>query len=490
MVNQNIRKLLGKIALWSIFLVLVLFVVLTRLYEYGNLLDSVGTIDTQSYIETSELKFPSLAFFTSGRSATLPLVYKIFRPQGGYQLNHISKPGSALMEIRPKDNPGFERVINFQIAMAILGWVSLAFVLFRHLNNIVVRIVSVILVLLFGLSPQMADWDQILLSESLSFSFFALMIASIIELAFSLIEKRPAWVSYIWIGLLTLVTTVWIFTRDTNNYFILFSIFLVTLLITFAFWRKPIDPVRLIMLLIAWVMLFGFHQATFRISDRWLKPFLNNMTQNIFPYTGRVKFFEARGMPVTPELLRMVDYAEYSGIYEQDEFIAWAKRRGLSSYMEFLIRSPIWAFQSIYNDMNILFSENVQPYFRVTPSDSPFEKFLQKTAKRPWWLLIIGESLHPVSSGVLFISLFLTSMIIILAFRWRTPQAITWAILACWIFLGGLILLITGYLGEVRSIIRHAMAGVVPLRLSVWLLSAILADLILSLPKEKNPARS
>jgi hypothetical protein len=37
--------------------------------------------------------------------------------------------------------------------------------------------------------------------------------------------------------------------------------------------------------------------------------------------------------------------------------------------------------------------------------------------------------------------------------------------------------MVVGYLGEVRSTVRHAMGGIVPLRLCIWLLLAMLAEL-------------
>ncbi len=41
-------------------------------------------------------------------------------------------------------------------------------------------------------------------------------------------------------------------------------------------------------------------------------------------------------------------------------------------------------------------------------------------------------------------------------------------------------LLVLGYAGEMRSVLRHVMGGVVPLRMGIWILLAITADLLLS----------
>jgi len=473
-------KSIAKLAMWFTLVVLIFLIVYTRLTEFGNLTDSMAADDTISYLNASEIKFPSLAFFTSSRSATLPLVYKMLRPEGDYNLSHVSQPRISGSEKRPEKMASFENVVILQIVVSIACWLALALSLFRHLVHPLTKIVSVILVLLFGLSPQMADWDQLLLSESLSFSLFALLIALIVELAFSLRAGKPAWLPYTWVGLISVVIIIWVFTRDTNSYLLLFSIIFLGLLLLFAFWRKFFNPGPLAVLLAVIIVLLGFQQATFRASDRWELPLLNNMIYNVFPHPERVAFFQARGMPATPELLEINTFANRTDIYEHEAFMAWIEQRGLSSYTQFLIRSPLWALLSVFHDIDILFSENSQPYFKVNPADNLFDQIPLNTAKRPWWFLIIGNSLHSVSAAVLWVSAFLTLMLVAAAYRLKSSRAVIWAVLACWFFLGSFILLTTGYLGEVRSIIRHAMAGVVPLRLSLWLFIPILADLILT----------
>jgi hypothetical protein len=49
---------------------------------------------------------------------------------------------------------------------------------------------------------------------------------------------------------------------------------------------------------------------------------------------------------------------------------------------------------------------------------------------------------------------------------------------------GSVVLVVVSYFGEVRSIIRHVLGGVMPLRLSIWLVACILFDQVLEIPAE------
>jgi hypothetical protein len=167
------------------------------------------------------------------------------------------------------------------------------------------------------------------------------------------------------------------------------------------------------------------------------------------------------------ELLSVEGVTEHSGIYNIPDFMAWVRQRGFDTYTQFLIRSPVWVIQSLTQDVNGLFGENIQPYYRT------------RNFRQPGWLNSLGNILHLRSSLTIAIDLILMGALIFLAFIWRNRRLIAWASLAAWLVLGGLLLLVTGYLGEVRSIVRHAMVGVVPLHLFIWLLLAVLSDVIL-----------
>ena len=461
---------------WVLLILIFLVAVLVRLRGYTKLTYSVGVRDTDSYLQASEVAFPSWQFFTSPRSATIPLLYKILRPEKGYQITVIGDPAkSTPASLKPQQ--GFNRVVIFQIAVAIFSWSCLVLVLFYRLRNPLVKVAIAFLVLSFAYVPQMADWDNVLNSESLSFSLHALLIALVIELAFTWAQDRAkaAWLRYALMGLIFLVMVAWVFTRDTNAYLLLFSSGILMVCLLLAVWRKIAQVKPLVVLLVLFLGLFIFQQVTFRASERWLLPFLNNMTAYVLRYPSRVAFFERRGMPVTPELLRIRGAAEKSGIYEQAEFLSWARQRGLSAYTQFLFSNPGWAISLVYNDLEYVFNENIQPYFREFTRENVPEH-LRPYTERPEWLAPYGNLLHPISSGIVLVDLILALVLVGQALRLHTSEARIWAGVGAWLFLGGVILLLVGYLGEVRSIVRHAQGGIVPLRLALWLLLAMVAE--------------
>jgi hypothetical protein len=340
-------------------------------------------------------------------------------------------------------------------------------------------------VFLFAFSPQLADWDQVLVSESLSFSLYAILTALGIELAFHLSqgESHRSWRTRALMTLFALVMAVWVFTRDSNVYLLLVSLVFLLAFLLLAYRRNFLSPWPVVLLIVLLFGFFAFHQVTFRISQRWLLPLLNNMTAYVFRYPARVAFFEARGMPVTPEILAIRGQSGRSGIYAQVAFMEWAEQYGLSAYTQFLLANPRWVLLMVYNDLEYVFNENLQPYYRERTVEDVHPR-LKAYLQRPEWLAPLGHFLHPTWSGTILADGLLVLILLALALHLRTSQAITWAWLGAWLFLGGLAVLVVAYLAEVRGVVRHTLGGVMPLRMSLWLLLAMVADLGL-LPKTK-----
>jgi hypothetical protein len=469
---------------WLVFVVIFLSAVAVRLLAYDKLTFSTGTQDTASYLRAAKIAFPSWRFFTSERAATLPLLYKIFQPEGGYRDYPISDPArTGPVNLRYQSE--FIPIVVIQTLLSILGWGSLALVLFYRLSNPGVKAVSAILVFLFAFSPQLADWDQVLVSESLSFSLYAILTALGIELAFHLSqgESHRSWRTRALMTLFALVMAVWVFTRDSNVYLLLVSLVFLLAFLLLAYRRNFLSPWPVVLLIVLLFGFFAFHQVTFRISQRWLLPLLNNMTAYVFRYPARVAFFEARGMPVTPEILAIRGQSGRSGIYAQVAFMEWAEQYGLSAYTQFLLANPRWVLLMVYNDLEYVFNENLQPYYRERTVEDVHPR-LKAYLQRPEWLAPLGHFLHPTWSGTILADGLLVLILLALALHLRTSQAITWAWLGAWLFLGGLAVLVVAYLAEVRGVVRHTLGGVMPLRLGLWLLLAMVADLGL-LPKTK-----
>ena len=453
-----------QLIFWGLFLLAVGF----RLSAYRPLAGSMGDQDTGGYINASKINFPSWAFLTSNRAPTAPLVYKLLQPKSGYQAFVMSQPAVSGNHPALTTAPDFDRVVIFQMIVSILCWGILAWTMFRHLNNIIARVSAAVLILLFAFSPQMVDWDQMLLSESLSFSLYALLLALMIEFVFQIsrVEKRANWKIIAVALALFCAITAWVFVRDTNAFLIPISIVLALPLFYFLIHNRT----RLLITVALMLSLGGVYflqQATFQISQRWLQPFLNNVAANIFPYSSRVAFFTQRGMPVSGNLLAIRGSEEYNGITKNVEFMDWARKKGYSTYINFILHTPLWADLNVYDQLQTVFNENLQPYFA------------EDSHTRPAWLVPIGDMIHPLSSAVIGIDFFLAFLLAYTGIRSRDPQAVAWGWIALWLVISSVGLMALGITGEVRSVIRHAMVGVVPLRLALWLCLTVLTDRVL-----------
>lgn len=463
---QNSRLI--KLAVLIIILVIFIAAINFRLTSYGDLRLSIGTLDTESYLRSADLPLLSSQFLEAPRPPTIPLLYKIFMPESGYELTTVSEPAVAGT---PRDlalQPGFDRVVIAQVLLSILGWGALAGIFAARVKNPILKALACGVVLAFAFSPQLAEWDNILLSESLSFSLFALLLALTLEIFFRLgSDGRVASRRTIaWMIAWLVVATLWVFTRDTNAYFVLVTAPIIALALALPFLRKRLPLIPLAVMGVCLIGLFALQQSTMNNSRRWLTPFACNMIYNVFPYDTRVEYFRSRaGMPVYEELVTLRGFCGEKYFLNYPEYMEWVYQSGTSAYSRFLLGHPRWAVQEVYKDLENLFSENAQPFFNGPPAN-------RLSASFP-----LGDLLHLCSSGTALLAVLLTFLAVSIALARRDARSLAWAGFFTWLLLVEAVLLFISYHGDPRSVIRHALAAVMPLRLSIWLLLLTLFDL-------------
>ena len=203
--------------------------------------------------------------------------------------------------------------------------------------------------------------------------------------------------------------------------------------------------------------LFIFQQGTMHESERWMVPLLNNLTANVFPYEERVEFFKQYEMPADKETLSLTGSAEYNDITANEKLIHWARRFGMQTYQKFLLSMPLWSVLQVYENLDSFFEENRQPFFYGSKE------------QRPHWAEKPGNLLHPLSAAVILIDFLLILLLGIKMVRSGDSSDIRFFLLNVTLFLAGGLLMSLSYLGEVRSIWRHVLGGVMALRLSMWL---------------------
>ena len=454
---------------WGVLILLSVLFITGRIGLYGMLMDSVAARDTSSYFSCAGADFTKVEAYECNRSATIPFFISIFNPEVTYDLTVVSEPffGSAA---QLAVQPGTESLVIFQTLLSIFSWLIFTLTIVSLLHHELSKILAMILLFGFAFVPQIADWDSILLSESLSFSFFILMITFMIHFLRAIFQPGSLFARLISAFLFLVSAGFWLFTRDTNAYFIALLAIVFLLIVILSTVRTHRFQGLSLLLSICLMGGFVFHQVTFRASERWMVPFLNNMAGNVFPYPDRVAFFEGKGMPVNDQILSQTGSAEYNTLSEQSDFMDWAREDGLSTYTKFLIDRPLWSSQQVYLNLDAFFEENVQPFFYGDPDE------------KPHWADQIGNFLHPLSSAVIWIDLILLLILMVYAFRRKDAASLTFMILSFLLTAGGAMLMAVAYLGEVRSIWRHVLCGVMPLRLALWIQLVAILDQALETP--------
>lgn len=427
-----------------------------RLMIYGDLRLSIANNDTPGYITSSEVSLLSWEAFTGRRLFTTNLVYQLLQTEQPYQITVNGSGGTAKREFQP----GFDNIVLVQAYLSVICWSGLALAFAGSIRNAWLKISSALLILFFAFVPQVADWDSLLTSESLTFSLFALQLSLLLALALRL-SKTP--LLDIRTGLLLggwlIVVFFWTFLRDTNLYGLLIDIALILGLYVFPAYRRQIYPAALSIALAGMFILGWVSSGN---SPRTLLAMGEVYYVVILPHPARVEFMQERGMP-----------APGSPGYDE-----WFKENSKRSYLEFLISHPGFTITLLIRDVLGAFPENMQPYFKAP--DLPLRRAL----------IPLGDALHPESSTPLFISMILLAGMWAVALKQKIGAGRPWLWLATWMFLFASMNISVVILGDAAGLTRHALLATSIYRLCMWIFPLILIDLLLSHEPDRADLRA
>jgi len=431
-----------KIKPVTIFLVgIFAFAVWFRILYYGDLRLSIGTNDTPSYIDSSRPPLFSWESFSGRRLFTTNLVYKLGNDTERCTLPVISQPAMGT-EGHREVKSCFDDIALLQNIVSIAGWCMLAWMAARWLFNPALKIVAASVILVFGFTPQIAEWDSVLGAESLSMSLFAIMFALLLEIGYRLAgrEEQPLdAINLLLVSVWILVFTLWVFVRDVHLYAIPL---ILALSLPFLFSRKirkqtHILPAGLILILI---LFLGNYSS--RESTRWQTSLDNNFTGFIFPYPARVEYFSALGLPESR-----------SG----PNYDAWLKEHGLRAYGGFIATHPGFVVTTLLEQSEYFKSSFFQPYYKL--ADAQFRQIL----------LTIGEIVHPETNAIYLIDVLILLSLCLRAARQRERYATVRAWLAVWMFGYSSLSLVFSFFGDTNGVHRHIYPSVELFRLFFWI---------------------
>lgn len=437
--SKSFSQIWGSLA---VLLIIIVFALL-RLRFYGNPTLSIAGNDTISYVESSQASLFSAEIWTGRRLFTTNLIYKVFKPENGYEI----KVNGSLETTKRVYQPGFDKIVILQTGLSILGWGLLAWLISENLHSRWAKITGTILILAFAFTPQIADWDSILLSESLTFSLFALQFALLIKIAFAL-YKNPDVSIVGWIFIWALVSFLWTFLRDTNMFTSIVTVSLIVLLMISPTYRKN-KLLRGIVIFQVFMMLLAF--LTARSSARAMDQIDNLYIDDILPNPSLVAIFQEMGMPADS--------------FQDPKFGPWLQEHGNVTMIRFLLAHPGFVAQKLTRDFAPAFTEIKQTYFNARELNPARD-----------YLFDIGNALHPENTTPFLTSLVILTGIFLVSFQ-NTANSRVWAWLGLWLFVSAALTLIPTILGDTWALNRHALYSTTIFRLIPWVFSVVLIDL-------------
>lgn len=434
----------GRAALISV-LGIILILSYLRVRLYGDPALSIAGNDTLSYVEASRVPLFSAEMFTGRRLLTTNLVYKIFEPESGYEI----RVNGSIETTRRGYQPGFDRIVIFQLVLSLIGWGALAWSVSQTVQNSWMRFASAPLILVFAYVPQMADWDSILLSESLTFSLFALQFALLVKIVFVL-HKDPDANITTWALLWGGVSFFWIFLRDTNVFTALTTLAMIAALMIAPRYRKKKALIGAMLFL---ALTGALALVTARVSVRTVVQIRNIYKDDIFPSPGLVTVFQGMGMPVDS--------------FFAPEFDPWLQTDGAATLFRFMLAHPGYVAAKLWRDFPDSFYEIEQTYFTARDLNPAREILFE-----------IGDALHPEGAASFFGSALPLIGILLLASK-NIEDSRPWAWLGLWLFFSAGLTLVPTILGDTWALNRHALYSTTIYRLTMWLFPIIVADIAL-----------
>lgn len=349
-----------------------------------------------------------------------------------------------------------ETVVVAQVALSIVAWVLLAWVVASGARVGWPRLVSLGAVLVFALTTPIAIWDRVMLSESLALSFFALLVASLIWFG-----RRPGWVQLVAV---VLSAGAWMSTRDTNIYVVLGigGVFGAAALLALA--RRSALAPRLAIAAVLLVVLAGGALAVSMSTVRGWDPLRHVLADRIVPYPDRLDWWVDHGLSQGAALRKLArdpkrtdTGARTAGPSARDpqfrRYSTWVKNEGARTYVVWLATHPQYTlFEPFESPERVHLRRTVTDY----SPDANEVPLISTLFFLPW----------PVAVGA-FVLVFLAGL------RLGRVRDVTWLVALGLVVLAVPHLLIAWH-GDAASPIRHALLGNVQAILGILLLGLAL----------------
>jgi hypothetical protein len=218
-----------------------------------------------------------------------------------------------------------------QWLISVAAWLVLACVVYRVLRHRAAKLAGFALVLAFSLVPAVAVWDGALLTESLTLSLGALLLAALL-----LLVETPTWPH---VAAVMLVSLLLAGTRAPNGYLAPFVLIPVALLVARRSER------------VAWFVAVGsvaLVAMTYATSNvrQWEIALAEIVAGRVLHKPAEQAYFVDRGLPVWTSLEddlwanRLPPYSHFQHAPALVRFLPWFNRDARRVYRDYLLSHP------------------------------------------------------------------------------------------------------------------------------------------------------
>ncbi|HEY5252702.1 MAG TPA: hypothetical protein VIJ09_13610 [Acidimicrobiales bacterium] len=390
--------------------------------------------DTASYITVAAHPLWSTGFWAGQRPPLVPLMMKLVGTNTGF--------------------------VTFQCLVAVAAWGVLAFTVGRLVAPGWRRVVSIWIVLGFATSTPIILWNRSVLSESLSMSFLALLMAAAIQAA-----RRLSWprvLSVVAAGLAFAAT------RDAQVWTVALLGIVIGLVALTTILRERRLPRKAVALAAGLVVVAALTGWVVVHTGRTRENVANVLYVRIFPFPARVAWFAQHGMPAAAAIDRSMDSTPAPSpgaakvFWTTDPTFApheptlqrWIVNHGQATYFRWLVTHPVYVITEplVRPERSFNFDNGLLTFY-ASPDrvGSPVGALLWPA----WWWLLPLSVIALVPAAV-------TGL-------WRDR---TWRTI---VLLGGLgvITMLIAWHGDGQEVTRHTVEGFAEVRASVLIVALV-----------------
>lgn len=305
--------------------------------------------DSYDYLTQAKMDFFSFNFWFPAKTKdfyprpfTVPLIYKMI---GG---------DVSLIVI-------WQKIIHFLSATLLCISVSL-FIKRQFLKYLLAVFICIVFCWW-----NILGWAQLILSESLSFSFTWIWVSSLLF-----------WIKFntrLTFSIHILSVLVFLFTRDSWSY-VLILFYVLGIITAYLFSKNLLKP--MLVLLLTCCLAFIIQQKAIERGERQKIPVINNLVVRIIKDSSYLHYFVSEGMPMGEELreeYHAIDFTideNRTLIYElytskkYEPLFDWVVKNGKNTYLKFMLMHP--SYPLMLNEpsakMKSFFVRNLYQYTR------------------------------------------------------------------------------------------------------------------------------